>query len=457
MTWRRQDFAMLALLPPAALLATWQFGVGSVALAALLALALAAGVVLVVHPFIGVAGLILVSQIDALLAILLGSLAGIKLLTLATLGGAVLHFGFKRRKRPFRIDPAMACALIFCLAVVASSLLAAHPDLAARGTRRILSMVLLYVLVVVLVDSERKAGIALACIVISTAISAAIVVADSQLGGSVLMRQAASDAGDGFRSQGATLGDATTAASILLAGTSSALVIALRSHGRLRALAGAAAVVGIAGMTFSYTRSAMLAFGIGLAWQVWLRRRDPRVLLLAALGCLGLIVMMPSELLERFGALFGRSYDFTVARRLGYQLIGLDLLAKNPFLGVGPANFPAYYTDFDYRWVPGRTLIPRVLHNMYLAVGVEGGLVTLAAFLGILGLAFSRCLAAMRNTRSQALAFYAEATLFGFALLLLVSATLPNETNKYVWIYAGLATAIARIHLQQSTAAEPPA
>jgi O-antigen ligase len=438
--------ATLATLPPVALMATLALGPQAVLVAMALPLAIAGGLVIVANPFLGVALLILFSQIDALLSLVLVSLPGIKLLTLATLGAALVHMGFARGRRPIGNDPGVGCAVAFCVAVLVSGLLAGNGDLAATGMRRILSMVALYFLVVGLVDTERKIGVALACVIVSTAISAAIVVLDSQFGGSVIAGQAAAEAGEDYRSRGATLGDATTAASILLAGTASAIVLALRGNGRVRMLAGAATAVGLLGIVMSFTRSATLALGLGLAWQVWLRRRDPRIVAVAAIAFIALLFALPAELTSRLGALFGQSHDFTLARRLGYHVIGVELFGTHPIFGIGPANFSAYYTDFDYRWVPGRTLTPRILHNMYLAIAVEAGLLGLASFLGIIGFAVAGCLRAMRRSRTPALALYAESTLFGFALLLLVSATLPNETNKYVWIYAGLATAIARVH-----------
>jgi O-antigen ligase len=135
---------------------------------------------------------------------------------------------------------------------------------------------------------------------------------------------------------------------------------------------------------------------------------------------------------------------------LGYHLIGFDLLSKYPLLGIGPDNFADYYTKFEYRWMPGRTLTPRVLHNMYLAVAVEVGLLAALAFIGTLGFALHGCWMAKRVTQSPRLALYAEAALFGAIMLYLVSATLPNETNKYVWIYAGLAAATARIEYRRN-------
>lgn len=67
------------------------------------------------------------------------------------------------------------------------------------------------------------------------------------------------------------------------------------------------------------------------------------------------------------------------------------------------------------------------------------------AFVSMLVFALRGCWKAQHATTSPRMALYAEAILFGAIMLLLVSATLPNETNKYVWLYAGLATAAARI------------
>jgi O-antigen ligase len=403
------------------------------------------GAQILAQPFVGVALLILVSQIDALVAMLFRDLPGIKLLTAVTVGAALLHLGY-RKPRVVRVDPTVAFAIIFMMAILVSTAFANELGRALDGTRRLFSMAVLFFLVVAFVDTERKVRIALICILASTAISGGIIVLDSQAGASVIAAQAAFEAGgEAFRSRGATQGDATTAASILLAGAGLGAMLALRARGTLRTVALAAALLGIAGMLFSFTRSATLVAGLGAAWIAWRHRRSPVVVAGVAAAGLALIVLLPAVLWERLAALFGQDHDFTLFRRLGYHVIGLQLLAEHPLFGIGPRNFSQYYMDFDNRWVPGRTLTPRVMHNMYLAIAVEIGLVGAAAFIAMLASGFARCLTAVRTTTSRALAGYGEATLFGFALLLIVSATLPNETNKYVWIYAGLTVAIARV------------
>ncbi len=172
------------------------------------------------------------------------------------------------------------------------------------------------------------------------------------------------------------------------------------------------------------------------------------------LAMVAAIPLVPQELIDRLGSLLGGDYDFTLSRRIGYHVIGLDLLRQHPIFGIGPDNFANYYVDFAYRWVPGRTMVPRVMHNMYLAVAVEIGLFGLAAFLGIIFTALGRCAYAVRRTSSATLSVFGEAAVFGFVMLLLVSATLPNETNKYVWIYAGLCAAIARIEARRLRASQ---
>jgi O-antigen ligase len=63
------------------------------------------------------------------------------------------------------------------------------------------------------------------------------------------------------------------------------------------------------------------------------------------------------------------------------------VLAEHPLLGVGPGNYKVHYMDPDYRWMPGRGVVPRQLHNMYLEVATETGVVGFVLFAGMLFLA----------------------------------------------------------------------
>ena len=158
-----------------------------------------------------------------------------------------------------------------------------------------------------------------------------------------------------------------------------------------------------------------------------------------------MVPLIPPSYWQRQATLTDFSSDLSLRRRLGYNIIGLHVLAEHPLLGVGPGNYKVHYMDPDYRWMPGRGVVPRQLHNMYLEVATETGVVGLICFLGMLYLALRSLNRVRKRAPTKELRDLGEALHFAFVGLLIASAFVPNEYNKYVWIFTGLGVALGRI------------
>jgi O-antigen ligase len=118
--------------------------------------------------------------------------------------------------------------------------------------------------------------------------------------------------------------------------------------------------------------------------------------------------------------------------------------------GVGPDNFKEHYQDFKYRYMPGRALEPRALHNMYLSVPVEAGLLGFACFGALLFVAMRDLGRARIRAPDPEARALAEALHFAFGVYLMICVFGSSESSKYLWIFAGLSVALAEVAQRES-------
>lgn len=422
---------------------------GGVAGSPLLAAALGAGIagtaLVLWRPFAGVVLLVFGSQlVEAIRAAVPGGgewvLEGVAALTI---GGILIHAYREPRHERLAPDiPAMRWAVLFVLALGLSTLFAEDRALALTGLRKELSVVILFYLVVRMVSTTERVRWIVAAILLSTCISAGLGIA-SFAGGTRLAR--VSDTTDTVRQAGGTA-DPLMSSQMMLAGAALGAILATRS-GKWRAAGLATTALGFGGIVFTFARSTALVLALMIAWFVWKHRKKKWLLLLAVgVALAGVIVAaaLPDTFRSRFSALSDPSKDWTLERRIGYHVIALDLFSEHPILGVGPRNFQEQYVDPKYRWVPGRTLEPRDLHNMYLAILVENGVVGFAAFAALLGAALVGLRRTLRATSDPEIRILAEAIQFAFVGYLIACATVPAQTSKYTWILAAMAAALGR-------------
>jgi hypothetical protein len=416
-----------------------------------LGFAIAGGIALFVQPFLGVAALATFSQLDAVEKLLFGFLpVSFFKLVGATLTLAVLANSIRFREQFHSVmrNPVIVMGLVFFLMTLVSMAGAEDKGGAISSVISSVSLILLLMLVTILSNTKRKVVIMLWILVGSSFVSAMILLVDVTLGVQLVAQSDAATTArtaEGVtRSSGGSDYNPTTAASMLLVGVIFALVHSLESpvwRWRLLMIAG----IGTAAVVLSFARSAALAyFIIGLA-LVW-RYHHWRYLPLGAAGafCVGLAVVpfVPIEYWERLSSLMSGSGDPTLGRRLTYNVIGIDLFVHNPLFGVGPSNFVHHYTNIEYRYLPGRTLLGRELHNMYLSVVVQYGLLGAFPFFAMLVLTFKQLRTVSRVPSTEALRVYAVALSYAIAAYLLASLFLPNEYTKYTWLLPGISTAL---------------
>jgi O-antigen ligase len=308
-------------------------------------------------------------------------------------------------------------------------------------------MLVVFFLVLVLVRTPQRVKALLIAIMLSTFISAGIANIGHLTGHLPFGLETVSVSS---HQAGASNISPTTSANMMLVGTVIAALLALRAQ-KWRLIFALVAVTGVSGIIFTFTRSAAMLLVLGCGWvaiKFRKARHFPSVLILCILLGISMLPLFPQHLWDRFESIGNPSADWTLGRRLGYHLIGLDLLAQNPLLGVGPNNFRQHYIDYDYRWVEGRQLESRALHNMYLSVAAETGLLGLSFFLAMIVISLIGLSRTRKNAHDPELRMLAEAIQFGYVLFLIAAGSLPAVTNKYIWVLTGLAAAVSLIAQQ---------
>jgi O-antigen ligase len=162
----------------------------------------------------------------------------------------------------------------------------------------------------------------------------------------------------------------------------------------LRALAVAAFGFGTFALVVTFSRGAWIAFTIAFAFLVVMavRRGLVKANLVLGLGAAGLISMVALRTMV-WERVFGADAGSTQSRFPLFD-IAWRLISEHPVTGVGANNFAVALRDF---FTPefGQTWL-YIVHNDYVLVLAEAGVVALAAYLVFLGSIFVRAAPALR-------------------------------------------------------------
>jgi len=125
-----------------------------------------------------------------------------------------------------------------------------------------------------------------------------------------------------------------------------------------------------------------------------------------------------------------------VELRLDAWGAALRMTEDHPLLGVGPGNFQFVYPEITDR--PPGTRSLGVVHNTYLDMGAELGVLAMALFLAYLAIAFSRATDAHRN--GKGLPGYAAAVRTSLVVAIVGAIFLSEQYFIPLWLLGGLAT-----------------
>lgn len=448
MIWRLGAYLGLAAGLGVLALVVTVSAAGSLKVSAALVPGLAAGGYLVLHPFAALVLLVTFSHLDAIASLLSQALplSAFKLLSVVGLGGLLL-MGY-RKPRVLRLGPpglTRSLVILFLIWLVLSFLTCKYPEAGRPHLTGFASVIVLFFLITALTGTAARLRLLVWVLTGTGFVSALFVLAENLLGVRLVATETAAITAEfegQARSSGASNYNPTTASHMMLATVVIAIVL-FCEHPRWRLFSGLVVLVGMAALVLSLARSAAIAFALTGMVYLWSNRRH-RLFPLAMAGLLlsaaAAVPFIPEIFWERMGTIFEQGTDRTLLRRLSYNLIGVQLLWENPLLGVGPGNYPEYYAGDEFRWYPGREPVPRRLHNSYMEIAAELGLVGLALFAGVIGSALKAGLQAARAGVPE-VSVFARAVTYGFGAFLVASLFMPNADTKFMWILPALCVA----------------
>lgn len=308
----------------------------------------------------------------------------------------------------------------------------------------------------VIVDRPAHLKAVIWAMIAAGIVSSAIVLIEAKTGTRLVATALAAISADfdGIaRSSGGSDQNPTTAAQMLMTSAALALGLLFAGERRWRPVLVGAVAIGAAALALMSARSAILGFGAGAGIVLLSLRRHrafPLILFGAAIvGAVGL-AFAPATLWDRFAAVGDFGKDQTLFRRITYLRIGADLVQNSPIWGVGPGNFPLYYLKDAYRYLPGREMFPRELHNTYLDTATEYGLVGFAIFAALL---VHTIRAARRGlSGSPALAQASLAVIVALVALLVACFFMPHKDLRYLWLVIALAIQCGRLRAGEARA-----
>ena len=218
----------------------------------------------------------------------------------------------------------------------------------------------------------------------------------------------------------------------------------LRERWSIRPLVLGMIVVISLAIAFTYSRSAVLSIGAGIVFLMLTDRK--RIPLLVAAGVLtvaiGLLLVRSSSSsvfrVEEGLRAKEKVAATNVETRLTAWNAAITLAIDNPLIGIGPGNFFYHYGEVTGT-PPGAEPLG-VVHNAYLDIASELGLVGLALFLAYLALIFMRLTSAKREGSGPP--GYAAALRVSFVIACVGAITLSEQYSAPFWLLGGLATAL---------------
>jgi len=233
----------------------------------------------------------------------------------------------------------------------------------------------------------------------------------------------------------------------------------------LRYLAGVAFFLIFAGILFSFARTTWIAAFVGALLVIFMLRKriSPGnlktiffFLWLTLLGVLIFSFLFFEQISDRITQLETRGDNLQKSRIIRGE-ISLNMIEEYPYFGVGINNATENYLKFDYKHLlyPERANLSYV-HNNYLLIGSEIGLVGLSFYLILV---FSLIRAAWRLSRSKdnliaALGTFIFASFISFSLSGITVAYPGNPFVILFWFYLALVASLTKFEQQKKRTRE---
>lgn len=224
-----------------------------------------------------------------------------------------------------------------------------------------------------------------------------------------------------------------------------------------RAAGGYATAAALAGIGLSFSRSMYIGLAVVLLAYALYIRLSPRYLLLVVPLMGVLFSVAPPELTARLTSLemllpsegnVGIRDEASFKGRSVEMLMAVLMFVDHPILGVGGANYPAWYPEYIRATGSPVRDRERTPHSYYLEIAAEHGLIGFVIWSGILLLVWLRLSRARRLFRAAGqhrIAELASALQLGYLGFLVGSLFLHAAYPQFFWLQVGMAVALASI------------
>ena len=369
---------------------------------------------------------------------------------------AVIILATDRIVRPRPFVQCRQCAWVLAFAASVALSLLVHPigSFALKSATSYTGVLLLFYLTVNVVETERDVRMLLATLIFSCVLSVVLGIAGALFGwlpGGMMIGEHAG------RLMGLSSVNPNTFASYLLAaGLVAAYFLLADRRLWMKGLLLAAVLVMGAGIALSLSRAVALVAAVCAALVLFRLRRETspwQTAIVLAIVALCLVPIVPVQYYERVHSLVDSpEADQSLQSRLSFNRVGLQLFAENPLLGVGPGNFAEQFTSQEFRYMADTFGFWKLIHNVYLSVACELGIVGLVLFAAVIWQAFADLRFVARSApggRRDFLTRAAEALGLALFSFVLNAFFLPAEHDKYLWVLVATCAAVAEMRRRQ--------
>lgn len=354
----------------------------------------------------------------------------VPLISLPKLAGALffcVFFGYAfAQRRRLRIDKTHALLLAFLVIACISTLQADATRDAAITTARYASYIALYWALTCLLAEPRVRARVVWTLCLACTATAAFALRNLLWYHSLIATTPHGDAND---------------VAFLLAAVLPLACWLSGWQGRVRHIVVAMVVIIGVSILLSLSRGALLGLVAATIWMAAAERRRARAIIAAA-ACCALLVMLavwldPFNLRESIAAKQHVAWANVTNRITAWQ-VALRLAVENPLLGVGPGNFQFRYAEY-WKAHPGAHALT-VVHNSYLEIACELGVVAAALFCAFLATTFVRLGAVVRRGGGDASLALALRT--SLVITIVAGVFVSEQLFAPYWLIAGIGNAV---------------
>ncbi len=216
-------------------------------------------------------------------------------------------------------------------------------------------------------------------------------------------------------------------------------------------LLAAVTAIMLTGWYLTYVRTSIICLVVMVAIALtYNRKRIRNIFLVSGLGILVLFaafLVYPEQVTGKIDSIWGGggsnilnpildSFRFRIESNVG----GWVLFMEHPITGVGYGQAVNHYVELLPAWAQTFEGHPQPIHNMFLVVACEQGIIALSAFIGLWVFAFRSVLGAMKKSATRKYGRIMFIILIGQCIAMIVTPML-----RVTWLAMGLSIALNRM------------